>query len=174
MTSIRTESEKLKAETARLNEARMRLAALQEEKRQSQSERQAELDSVLKAATQIAKNVEDMSELISKLDREVAARTDLGAYEKKAAEQPPAPKTRTAAVLAPNSASVAMLSPGRIKPDIPFVEAKGQLQLPAQGRRVLGLRRQDAARDRIEGARHPDAPRRASRVAVRRLDRLRR
>ena len=31
----------------------------------------------------IAKNVEDMSELINKLDREVAARTGLGAYEKK-------------------------------------------------------------------------------------------
>jgi septal ring factor EnvC (AmiA/AmiB activator) len=139
MSNIRTESDKLKAETARLTEARVRLAMLQEEKRQSQSERQTEFDSVFKAATQIAKNVEDMTELINKLDREVASRTDLGAYEKKAAEQPPVAEDRTAAVLAPNTASVAMLSPGRIMPGIPFAETKGQLQLPGQGRRVLGF-----------------------------------
>ena len=88
MTSIRTEGEKLKAETGRLNEARTRLAALQEAKRQSQSERQAELDSVRKAAAQIARNVEDLSDLIGKLDKEVAARTELGAYEKEIAAAP--------------------------------------------------------------------------------------
>lgn len=138
MASFRTEGEKLKAETGRYNDARLRLAALQEEKRQSLAERQVEFDSVLKAATQIARNVEDMSDLINKLDREVAARTDLGAYEKKAG-QAPAAEDRAAAVLAPNTASVAMLSPGRIMPGIPFAETKGQLQLPAQGRRVLGF-----------------------------------
>ena len=140
MASIRTESEKLKAETGRLNEARMRLAMLQEEKRQSQSERQAEFDSVLKAATQIAKNVEDMSELISKLDREVAARTDLGAYEKKAAEQPPTSEDRTAAgacaqrrlggdaVSRPHHAGHPLCRRPRVS-----------CQLPAQGRRVLAF-----------------------------------
>jgi septal ring factor EnvC (AmiA/AmiB activator) len=143
MASIRTEGEKLKAETGRLNEARARLASLQEEKRRSQSERQAELDSVLKSATQIAKNVEDLSELIKKLDREVAARTELGSYEKDmaAAEQQdtPADERAAAVTLAPNAGSVAMLSPGRIRPDIPFAQAKGQLPLPAQGRRVFGF-----------------------------------
>ncbi|MBX9591799.1 MAG: peptidoglycan DD-metalloendopeptidase family protein [Hyphomonadaceae bacterium] len=142
MTSIRTEGEKLKAETGRLNEARTRLAALQEVKRQSQSERQAELDSVLKSAAQIARNVEDLSDLIGKLDKEVAARTELGSYEKDiaAADQAPASDGRTAAaVLAPSAGSVAMLSPGRIRPDIPFVQAKGQLPLPAQGRRVFAF-----------------------------------
>ena len=32
-----------------------------------------------------------------------------------------------------------MLSPGRIRPDIPFVQARGQLPLPAQGRRVFAF-----------------------------------
>jgi murein hydrolase activator len=136
MTSIRTEGEKLKAETGRLNEARTRLAALQEVKRQSQSERQADLDSVLKAAAQIARNVEDLSDLIGKLDKEVAARTDLGAYEKDIAA---APEDKTAAAVLAPSGSVAMLSPGRIRPDIPFVQARGQLPLPAQGRHVVGF-----------------------------------
>jgi septal ring factor EnvC (AmiA/AmiB activator) len=40
-------------------------------------------------------------------------------------------------VLAPSGDRVAMLTPGRIKPAIPFTEAKGLLPLPAQGRRVL-------------------------------------
>ena len=103
MTSIRTEGEKLKAETGRLNDARTRLAALQDEKRQSQSERQAELDSVLKAVAQIAKNVEEMSDLICKLDKEVAARTDLGAYEKDIAAG--ARRPGRCAVLAPSAGS---------------------------------------------------------------------
>jgi murein hydrolase activator len=92
---------------------------------------------VLKAAAQIARNVEDLSDLIGKLDKEVAARTDLGAYEKDIAA-PPEDRT-AAAVLAPSTGSVAMLSPGRIRPDIPFVQARGQLPLPAQGRHVVGF-----------------------------------
>ena len=40
-------------------------------------------------------------------------------------------------VLAPSSERVAMLTPGRIKPAIPFPDARGLLPLPAQGRRVL-------------------------------------
>jgi murein hydrolase activator len=143
MTSIRTEGDKLKAETGRLNDARTRLAALQEAKRQSQSERQNELESVMKAAAQISRNVEDLSELINKLDKEVAARTELGSYEKEmsAAEQqaPSGDGKVAAAVLAPSAGSVAMLSPGRIRPDIPFVQTKGQLPLPAHGKRVFGF-----------------------------------
>ena len=141
MGSIRTEGEKLKVETGRLNDAGARLAALQETKRQSQSERQAELDSVAKAHSQIAKNVEDLSEFINKLDREVAARTELGPYEKEvaAAELTPVPDDRTAAVVLAPSGPLAMLSPGRIRPDIPFVRAKGMLQMPVQGRRVFAF-----------------------------------
>ena len=45
MTSIRTDGERLRAETVRLNDARTRLAGLQETKRQTLAERQAELDS---------------------------------------------------------------------------------------------------------------------------------
>jgi septal ring factor EnvC (AmiA/AmiB activator) len=40
-------------------------------------------------------------------------------------------------VLEPSGDRLAMLTPGRIKPAIPFSEAKGLLPLPAQGRRVL-------------------------------------
>jgi len=139
MGSIRTEGEKLKAETERLSEARTRLADLQETKRQSLAERKAELDGVRDAATKIAKNVEELSDLISKLDREVGERTGLGPYEQTAGKKDDVVATSpgSTAVLAPTGRSVAMLSTGRIEPGVPFAQAKGQLQLPVQGRRVL-------------------------------------
>ena len=148
MTSIRTEGEKLRTETARLSDARTRLAGLQESKRQSLTERQTELSQVREAAAEISKSVSDLSELIGKLDKEVAKRTGLGNYEQEiaAAEQQPAAGGRTpsgsaepapSVVLAPNSERVAMLTPGRIKPAMPFSEAKGILPVPAHGRRVL-------------------------------------
>ena len=90
MTSIRTEGDKLRAETARLNDARMRLAGLQETKRQSLAERQAELAQVRQAAAEISKSVSDLSDLISKLDKEVAEKTGLGSYEQEIA----APRSR--------------------------------------------------------------------------------
>jgi septal ring factor EnvC (AmiA/AmiB activator) len=162
-TSIREESEKLRRETTRLNDARLRLAGVQEEKRQSLAERQAELAQVRHAAAEITRNVADLGELIAKLDKEVQDRTGLGAYEKEIATAAPAspasPAQATAepksppdmaastahpteapsasAVPAPAGDRVAMLTPGRIKPAIPFADAKGLLPLPAQGRRVL-------------------------------------
>src|SRR5262245_62257394 len=144
MRSIRSEGEKLRTETTRLNDARMRLAGLQESKRQSLSERQEELAQVRKAATDISRSVSDLSELISKLDKEVAEKTGLGSYDQEVAAAGPRPGTAPpgegkaagpagpagaaprdpSAVLAPGSDRVAMLTPGRIKPAIPFPEAK--------------------------------------------------
>lgn len=154
MTSIRTDGEKLRAETVRLNDARTRLAGLQETKRQTLAERQAELAQVREAAAQITRSVSDLGELISKLDKEVAERTGLGSYEQEmaaAAQLPkpaqPSPATgstspspseqRSSVVLAPVTGPVVMLTPGRIKPAMPFADAKGYLPLPVQGRRVL-------------------------------------
>ena len=163
MASIRIEGDKLRAETARLNDARMRLAGLQETKRQSMAERQAELAKVRDAATEISKSVSDLGDLISKLDKAVAEKTGLGSYEQEVAAleqqagptQAPAMATggakATAAVggggqdqgasvvLAPASERVAMLTPGRIKPAMSFADARGLLPLPVQGKRVLAF-----------------------------------
>jgi len=151
MTSIRTDGEKLRAETVRLNDARARLAGLQETKRQTLAERQTELAQVRQAAAEITKSVSDLGELISKLDKEVAERTGLGSYEQEVAAAAHLPKTVSpsppasdpndgrgpSVVLAPVTGPVVMLTPGRIKPAMPFADAKGYLPLPVQGRRVL-------------------------------------
>jgi septal ring factor EnvC (AmiA/AmiB activator) len=75
MADIRTEGDKLKAETTRLNDSRTRLAQLMESKRQSLAERQVELDRVRREAVEIARNVTDLNELIGRLDKAVAAHT---------------------------------------------------------------------------------------------------
>jgi septal ring factor EnvC (AmiA/AmiB activator) len=142
MTSIRTEGDKLRAEMARLSNARTRLAGLQESKRQSLAERQAELAHARQAAAEISKSVSDLSELISKLDKEVAEKTGLGTYEQEVAleRRLSGPENgETSVVLAPAEDRTAMLTPGRIKPAMPFSEAKGLAPLPAQGRKILSF-----------------------------------
>jgi septal ring factor EnvC (AmiA/AmiB activator) len=162
MTDIHSEGEKLRAETAKLEDARTRLSLLMNAKRQSLAERQEELAQMQKSAAEISKNVMELGDLIQKLDKEVAEKTTLGAYEKQlqseqqkaaalpaivsgsaepllAAISPSAkPDDRPAsAVLAPNGERLAMATPGRIKPAVPFHLAKAQL--PAHGRRVLSF-----------------------------------
>ncbi len=175
MTEMRAQSEQLRAETARLNDAKTRLAGLLDAKKTSMEERQGELKRMRMVSAEISESVTDLNELISKLDQAVKENTGLGAYEKEtkdkaaAASPPPAtaPETKPqpgASPAAPPSVaekseppvippsttgkstdvvelspSTALGSPGRIKPEIAFVDAKGRLGLPAQGRQVLGF-----------------------------------
>lgn len=194
MASIKTEEDKLRAETRGLSEAQTRLAALAELRKQTLSDRSREASDLKRATTEIKREVADLGEFIAKADREVAERTRLGQYEKElaaaqarkaadpappaaapqatepapkqvatvqikppqpperavvAAAPPPGPKAAAAApaskpdlkpsiVLAPND-RIAMASPGRIQPAMPFADAKGRLPMPAQGRRVVNF-----------------------------------
>ena len=81
MGDIRSEGERLQAETDRLNEARTRLASLMEAKKLTIADRQSELVAMRTASAEISKNVTDLSDLISKLDRAVTEKTGLGAYQ---------------------------------------------------------------------------------------------
>lgn len=82
MTEIRKEGERLQAETDRLNESRTRLASLMEAKKLSIADRQSELQAVRVASAELSRNVSDLSELISRLDKTVSEKTGLGEYEK--------------------------------------------------------------------------------------------
>ena len=196
MADSRAEGDKLRAETQRLNDQRTTLAGLMQEKKQSISERQAELGQVRKAAAEITRTVTDLNELITRLDRTVTENTDLGKYDAQVVRDPdPAPaaaaavsdvsapdrpaaagatiaalepaaaplgapveakpvtaaepRTEIAALTAPKRSEVVVLAPagtslvpgnpGRIKPAIPFHQARAKLPLPAQGRRVLAF-----------------------------------
>ncbi len=120
------EREKLVAEKTRHDEARIRLASLQEDKRRASTHYQAELDSVRQEVARIAKGVEEMSELLQRLDKGMAGTTaKAGGPE--------------LAVLSPSGRKKNPGTPIRIKPQLPFDQAKGTLQLPAQGHRHLSF-----------------------------------
>ena len=168
MGESRAEGDKLKGETQRLTEARVRLSQLMEEKRQSLSSRQAALERVRREAEEIAKSVTDLSELIEKLDVVVAKQAGPAmasampapgrpeaAPEAPASAEPVTPLRRvedggpaavpavpqlpSAVELAPKGPRIANLNAGRIKPAIPFAEARGRLPYPVQGRRIIAF-----------------------------------
>jgi septal ring factor EnvC (AmiA/AmiB activator) len=166
MADIRTEGDKLKAETTRLNDTRTRLAQLMESKKQSLSERQLELEKVRKEAAEISQNVADLNDLIVKLDKavtdhigkdaapaegvkgsdglEVAALPDsklaLPGSAVTSSQDAGVKSAGMAAIeLAPKGTQIASLNPGRMKPAMPFIRAKGSVLLPVQGRRVLAF-----------------------------------
>jgi septal ring factor EnvC (AmiA/AmiB activator) len=92
MTDIRSEGQRLQAETDRLNESRTRLANLMEAKKSTIADRQNELIAVRQASAEISKNVEDLSELIGKLDQAVTANVSaLGNYQNELKKDPPSP-----------------------------------------------------------------------------------
>jgi septal ring factor EnvC (AmiA/AmiB activator) len=124
--SGRAEREKLVAEKTRHDEARIRLAALQEEKRRASAQKQAELDSELQDIARRAKNIE---EILQRLDKGVATASSKPSSGPGLAELAPSGEKKVA---------TAMMLP-RIKPQIPFDQAKGTLQLPAQGSRTLSF-----------------------------------
>jgi septal ring factor EnvC (AmiA/AmiB activator) len=130
--SGRAEHEKLAAEKARHDEARIRLAALQEDKRRTSARQQAELDGVRQEVARIAKNVEEMTDLLQRLDKGLDK-----ALEKSTAGS--TPKSGGQLVeMSPSGKKTASLDP-RIRPQVPFEQSKGTLQLPAQGRRTLSF-----------------------------------
>lgn len=169
MGDIRTEGDKLKAETARLSDTRTRLSQLMESKRQSLGERQAELEKVRKEAAEISQSVTDLNELIVKLDKAVTdhigkdaspsedakgsnrlevaalpeAKLTLPGFPVTSSQNADATKSAGASIaaieLAPKGTQVASLNPGRMKPAMPFIRAKGAVLLPVQGRRVLAF-----------------------------------
>jgi septal ring factor EnvC (AmiA/AmiB activator) len=122
--SSRAEGDRLKAEKARHDEVRIKLAALQDEKRRSGAHQQAELQAVRQEVARIANSVKETTDLLQRLDKEVTARVP----------PPPAPKT---ALLAPSGGR--LLAPGSMEPNIPFEQTKGTLQPPTQGRRTVSF-----------------------------------
>ncbi len=209
MGEARTEGERLKAESARLTDARTRLASLIEDKRRSVSERQRELAEVKRSAAEIARSVTDLNELVTRLDKSVAQNAAIAEYDRELKEREareakaraqiatatpppppppsalrpsepaavqappvrpsilePAPAPTSAPVAAPSTAGapkdtpqqVALAGPrpqpprielepqggfsanaGRMKPAIPFHLAKGQLPMPALGKKLIAF-----------------------------------
>jgi len=169
MEASKAQSAILRAETARHEVERTRIAQLVESRRQSLAEHQPALEAARRHAAETAKRIEDLTTLIARLDAGPAARgatprpdeapagaapagqpaPPLLSAEKPPSARPPGtpetpapsePKSGPAmAQLLPSASQLAALSPGLMRPAIPFAQAKGSLPLPAQGKRVLAF-----------------------------------
>ena len=138
--NIQAEQTKLRAENLELTKNQAQIKVLLAEKRSRQTIDEQHLADLRLAAKAHQEKVESLSELLTKLNEEVAARTSLGAYDKALAEQPESEtKTRRADDGGDKDKpvqNVALLNPGRIKPSIPFKNARSMLPLPVQGTRI--------------------------------------
>lgn len=150
----KAETNRLRAESVQLNDAKTELAALIETKRQSIAERRKELVELQKTARHLSRNVTDLRDLIAKLDKAVAQNTRLGSYNatlpaengergpstqggpKTALATPPGSGQPGEVVIAPGSGTTAK-NAGRLEPAVPFYDAKASLQLPASGEMVV-------------------------------------
>lgn len=132
MDGIHEEKDKLQAETDTLQAMRTRLSGLMAAKKQSITERQAELVSVRQAAAEISKNVSDLNELIAKLDKAVTDSTGLGAYqaENKAAENNAAETAAATPSTPPSAPSEPSAGPSPL-PTPPAGPAASPAALPA-------------------------------------------
>lgn len=139
MSDIRSEGDRLKSETQRLNEARTRLAGLMEAKKFTIAERQTELSAVRLATAEITKSVGDLSDLITKLDQTVTEKTGLGAYQQElkqaattapAAPEPPA-EPAVAAAPAGTAAEAASAAAPVAAPIAATTEPQKETQLAA-------------------------------------------
>ena len=143
---IREQRDAEKREADRLASERGALDRLLEEKRRASAQGEAELADIRRMAVAHAQAVTDLSELIQRLDAQIA-RVEIAQYDAEIAaeralrerEQQQAlatPADESVIELKPESTKVAFASPDRLKPALPFETAKGTLRLPAQGRRV--------------------------------------
>lgn len=87
MSDIKKEGARLKAESDHLATMRVRLSGLLVEKKQKITDRQRELQTVRQAAAEISNSVNDLNELIAKLDTTVKRNSSMANYEAKIAQQ---------------------------------------------------------------------------------------
>lgn len=144
---IRRERDALKSETATLAAERARITALVDEKKRKLALSQTELASIREAARRHAKEVTYLGELLQRMEKELA-KAGLEQYERELAlarererereRERIAKQAPPAVELKPDEKQqVAFLSPGRIKPAIPFEKARAKLPRPAHGEAVL-------------------------------------
>jgi septal ring factor EnvC (AmiA/AmiB activator) len=115
---IAAERDRLKAEVAALDDERRRMTALVEERQKQQAEREKALDAERARASELAHQVDNLKDLITKL------------------EQGLDPATRAARETARGDmrpAMSALRDPGRLAPAVAFASLRGQVPIPVNG-----------------------------------------
>lgn len=115
---------------------------------QKQDKMQKNWDQIEKlklAASRHSRAVTDFGGLLKRLDSEVAQGSNLASYEAELKRLGPAVE------LKPAVKQAAFVSPGRMKPALPFEKTKGLLPFPAQGTRLKSFGFKDDVGGKSEG-----------------------
>jgi septal ring factor EnvC (AmiA/AmiB activator) len=159
--SIRARRDEQKRETDRLTAQRTQLDALLEEKKSRLAQGKSQLTQLNQSAKQLAAQADNLNDLITRLDAQIA-KSEVAQYDSEIAaekalrarlqqEVMATPANEKIVEIKPESTKVAFASPDRLKPAIPFEQAKGTLRLPAQGRQIHGFGDRDAAGTTLKG-----------------------
>jgi septal ring factor EnvC (AmiA/AmiB activator) len=97
------------------------------------------------AASRHSRAVSDFGDLLKRLDSEIGNQSNLGAYEAELKKLGPAIEVK------PSVENAAFISPGRLKPAVPFSKAKGLLPFPAQGERLTSFGSNDDVGGKTKG-----------------------
>jgi septal ring factor EnvC (AmiA/AmiB activator) len=118
---MKLEREALGRDVAAFSDDQQRMSLLVQERQKKQAEAEKALDTQRQRIAQLARQADNLKDLIAKLERDSAARPG--------AEKPPTPPEGK-----PNFA--ALKDPGRLAPAIAFASTKGALPLPVNGVRI--------------------------------------
>ncbi len=140
-TNIRSERDRLKKQSAMLAANRVSIKRLMAEKKARLAARKSQLASLRNVAKLHSRSVASLSELLTKLNREISRKSRLGQYEKKLAAGKGGKKDK----------KLAFVNPGRIEPAVPFSRTRGVLPLPVSGKRVRSYGENDKFGSRSRG-----------------------
>lgn len=158
---IRAQRDEQKREADQLAAEQDRLDRLLAEKKSKQAQGEVELTQLQQSAEQLAGEVTNLSELIERLDVQIA-KAEVAQYDAEIAaenalrarlqqEVMATPANENVIEIKPESTKVAFASPDRLKPAQPFEQAKGTLRLPAQGRQTQRFGDMDALGNARQG-----------------------
>lgn len=118
---IAAERERLDGEIASLNQERMRMSALVDERQRQEADREKALAAERTRAADLARQVDNLKDLIAKLEQGLDAST-------RAAREPGRTDSRTALS--------ALSDPGRLSPAVAFISLRGRVPIPVNGIRL--------------------------------------
>lgn len=148
---ITLQRDKLKTENEKLILDSGRISALIARKKTLAVSRAANLAKIRKAAARHASTVNHLDELLQRMDKEIAA-AGLAKYEAELAAAKNLERERTVIELKPSDRTrVALLSPARLKPALPFPETRGKLARPVSGREIRSFGGKNKFGERARG-----------------------
>jgi septal ring factor EnvC (AmiA/AmiB activator) len=129
---IGEEKDRLARDAGALSEERQRLSLLIDERQKKQSETEKALDTERQKSMVLARQVDNLKDLIGKVEQSLDAANRAARQAEEAARE----QAKEAARTGDRTDLAALRDPGRLAPAMAFASARGQLPLPVNGTRI--------------------------------------